>query len=190
MSDLDLRTAVAVPHEDILGGGKTHTLIALLHLVRNRDALDSEGLIDGFPDPGEGRVAVLPCLDLDAAGGRQVGGIRVRTLWGELAMRVGGPEACEIVREADQLRVNPGGNLLRKVPVQVPGLPGDVLDVALQGLTDTLLYDPEPPPFIGIEEPENFLGLAQGEPVPVAGLPLRLEPVPVYLIWTEQPEDG
>ena len=97
------------------GGGKTHTLIALLHMARNRKKLATAGLCDDYPDPGAARVAVLPCLDLDAAGGRQVGEIQVHTLWGELAMRVGGPEGYEIVREADQLRVVPGGNLLRKL---------------------------------------------------------------------------
>lgn len=104
------------------GGGKTHTLIALLHLVRHREALEVAGFAKGYPNPGEGRVAVLPCLDLDAAGGRQVGDIRVRTLWGELAMRVGGPDAYESLREADQLRVNPGGDILRKVLGDKPTL--------------------------------------------------------------------
>ena len=99
------------------GGGKTHTLIALLHLVRNRDALHGAKLIDGYPDPGPGgRVAVLPCLDLGAAGGRKLdGGVHLRTLWGELAWRLGGADAYEAVREADQLRVNPGGGALRKI---------------------------------------------------------------------------
>lgn len=97
------------------GGGKTHTLIALLHLFRNRAALDEETQAGGISDPGKVRVVVLPCLDLDAAGGRTVDGIQVRTMWGELAIRLGGPEAYEVVREADELRVNPGGDVLRKL---------------------------------------------------------------------------
>lgn len=97
------------------GGGKTHTLIALLHLARHREALRAAGWCDDYPDPGPTRVVVLPCLDLDAAGGRQVDGIHVRTLWGELAMRAGGPDAYAIVQAADELRVNPGGDLLRQV---------------------------------------------------------------------------
>lgn len=97
------------------GGGKTHTLIALLHLARHREALRAAGWCEDYPDPGPTRVVVLPCLDLDAAGGRQVDGIHVRTLWGELAMRAGGPDAYAIVQASDTLRVNPGGDLLRRV---------------------------------------------------------------------------
>ena len=99
------------------GGGKTHTLIALLHLCRHRAALDAAELLDGYPNPGSTRVAVLPCLDLSAPSGRVHAetGIRVRTLWGELAVRLGGAEAYEIVREADERRVNPGGDQLRQI---------------------------------------------------------------------------
>lgn len=104
------------------GGGKTHTLIALLHLCRHRRALDAAGLLTGFADPGTVRVAVLPCLDLDAASGRTVDGVTVRTLWGELAWRLGGREAYEIVREADQARINPGGDRIRELLAAKPTL--------------------------------------------------------------------
>lgn len=104
------------------GGGKTHTLIALLHLFRHRAALDAGRYVEGIADPGPVRVVVIPCLDLDAAGGREVDGIRVRTVWGELAIRLGGPAAYELVREADELRVNPGGEVLRRVLGEEPVL--------------------------------------------------------------------
>lgn len=104
------------------GGGKTHTLIALLHLCRHRKALDAAGLLEGFADPGTVRVAVLPCLDLDVATGRTVDGVALRTLWGELAWRLGGREAYEIVREADQARINPGGDRLRQLLASKPTL--------------------------------------------------------------------
>lgn len=97
------------------GGGKTHTLIALLHLFRHRDALRAAGELVGLPDPGPVTVAVIPCLDLDAAAGREVDGVRVRTLWGELAVRIGGRAAYEHVRAADEGRINPGGDALRRV---------------------------------------------------------------------------
>lgn len=98
------------------GGGKTHTLIALLHLVRHRKALQDAGLLEDMPDPGsKARVVVLPCLDLNAADGRQVDGLHLRTLWGELAYRAGGKAAYELVRKADEHRVNPGSEVIRKV---------------------------------------------------------------------------
>ncbi len=97
------------------GGGKTHTLIALLHLFRGRKTLDAEGLTGETPDPGPTRVGVLPCLDLDAADGRKAGGLHLRTLWGELAFRLGGAEAYEVVRAADEQRACPGGDRLRRL---------------------------------------------------------------------------
>lgn len=41
------------------GGGKTHTLIALYHLVTARDALTGLPDLQDLPDPGPVRVAVL-----------------------------------------------------------------------------------------------------------------------------------
>ena len=104
------------------GGGKTHTLIALLHLMRSRGVLNKTAMFDGWPDPGDVRVVVLPCLDLDAAGGREVDGVQLHTLWGELAWRLGGRESYEIVRQADERRVNPGGDNLRKLIGDKPTL--------------------------------------------------------------------
>lgn len=97
------------------GGGKTHTLIALLHLFRSRAALDAAKLTAGIPAVGAARVAVLPCFDLNAASGRTVDGLKIRTLWGELAYRVGGRQAYEVVRESDEARTNPGGEQLRRL---------------------------------------------------------------------------
>ena len=97
------------------GGGKTHTLIALRHLFRNRDDLDAEKLAKGIANPGKTRVATLPFLDFDAAAGRDVDGLHIQTVWGELAYRLDGFKGFELVREADAKRVNPGGDVLRKL---------------------------------------------------------------------------
>ncbi|MBI4700963.1 MAG: ATP-binding protein [Deltaproteobacteria bacterium] len=97
------------------GGGKTHTLIALLHLFRSRAALDEKRLAKGIADPGPTRVAVVPCLDLNAATGRSDKGLCLRTMWGEIAFRLGDPDAYQAVREDDELRVNPGGDKIRRI---------------------------------------------------------------------------
>ncbi|MDI7267385.1 MAG: DUF499 domain-containing protein [Myxococcota bacterium] len=102
------------------GGGKTHTLIGLLHLLRHRDRLDAEKLLPkakgtAFPNPGKTIVATLPGLDLDAASGRHVGNVHLKTLWGELAWRIGGAEAFNEVATADAAGVQPGGDKMRKL---------------------------------------------------------------------------
>ena len=96
------------------GGGKTHSLLALLHLMRGRDRVDAQ-FLEGLPDPGPGHVAVLACLDLDPIAPREVEGLKIRTLWGELAYRLGGRSLYEEVRSHDEEWAAPGGDVLRRV---------------------------------------------------------------------------
>ena len=97
------------------GGGKTHSLIALLHLFRQRHSVDRLLDVD-FPNPGAVDVVVLPCLDLSPAQGREAEpGVHVYTLWGELAYRLGGRAAYDRIRKSDEQRTNPGSTLLRDI---------------------------------------------------------------------------
>lgn len=95
------------------GGGKSHSLVALYHLARSRaEALAGSNLKD-LPDPGPVRVAVLPCADLNSAEGRRVPeGFKIRTLWGELAYRLGGADAYQAVRASDEALAAPGGQAI------------------------------------------------------------------------------
>ena len=95
------------------GGGKTHALLALYHLMRSRSEIDVD--LAGIPDPGPGRVVVLSGLDLDPIAPREVDGLTIRTLWGELAFRLGGQAAYEKVRAHDEEGRAPGGNVLRSL---------------------------------------------------------------------------
>jgi hypothetical protein len=105
------------------GGGKTHTLIALLHLLRGRAAVDALGVLPALPDPGPVRVAVLACNELNAAEGRTVAdGVRLHTLWGELAWRLGGEPAYRRVQAADEGRVKPGAEVLRALLSDAPSI--------------------------------------------------------------------
>jgi hypothetical protein len=99
------------------GGGKTHSLVALYHLAQHRGALAGMSDVANLPDPGPTRVAVLAGIELDPTSGRQTpnGGPLLRTLWGELAWQLGGRELYELVREQDQNRTAPGGEVLRRV---------------------------------------------------------------------------
>ncbi|MGH2655928.1 MAG: ATP-binding protein [Actinomycetota bacterium] len=94
------------------GGGKTHSLLALYHLLKARESIDPADLA-GIPDPGAGRVAVLSCLDLDPWAPREVDGLAIRTLWGELAFRLGGQPGYDKVRVHDEEGSPPGNDVLR-----------------------------------------------------------------------------
>jgi predicted AAA+ superfamily ATPase len=105
------------------GGGKTHAELALYHLLESAEkALAvphvAEFLRDnGFEDVPRAAVAALPCADLDA-GGREVGGLQIQTLWGELAHRLGDRALYDLVLESDQRRSAPGVAKLRKLLTQ------------------------------------------------------------------------
>ena len=98
------------------GGGKTHSLVAMLHLARNRKALGDLSDLRSIPDPGATRVAVLPCADLTPGAPRKIrGGPTLQTLWGELAYRLGGAEAYESIKAIDERMTAPGGAVLEKL---------------------------------------------------------------------------
>ncbi|MDR1857194.1 MAG: DUF499 domain-containing protein [Desulfovibrio sp.] len=110
------------------GGGKTHSLLALYHLMRSgigverlagmRDVLDAAG-VTGLPKV---RVAVIVGTALDPYKGRrppQLPGVTVNTLWGEIAaqfsIETGNPHLYEYVREADKKGVSPGSDVLKRL---------------------------------------------------------------------------
>lgn len=103
------------------GGGKTHSLLALYHLVASGANLG--GLPGVEPVLKEAGVASLPPVTravlvgtaLSPVSPRQVNGTEIRTLWGELAWQLGGPKTFASVSEADRQGIPPGADVLRSV---------------------------------------------------------------------------
>ncbi len=103
------------------GGGKTHSMLALYHLVSAPDRIVRQGLapqglgavsLDQLPRV---RVAVLACASLDPNKPRPHRGLAgqpVRTLWGDVAAQLGGSDGYALVREADERGIAPGGDTL------------------------------------------------------------------------------
>lgn len=100
------------------GGGKTHSMLALYHMVGGTPVEDLPGLDQlmsraGLTVPEKVNRAVLvgtsrgPQDVLSLEGGR-----KIRTTWGELAWQLGGAEAFEMVAENDERGIAPGSNLL------------------------------------------------------------------------------
>ena len=113
------------------GGGKTHSLIALYHLVRSADALmnfqtDSDSRVSeeiraimdeaGYEeDPASlGQVAVLDGTFLSQTDDKTIpgSGDPLNTLWGEMAYQLGGQEAYDIIGGAARQGTAPGGRQL------------------------------------------------------------------------------
>ncbi len=106
------------------GGGKSHTLAALLHAARSRPALEVIPEAAGLPDPGNVRVAVFDGQFFDAANGKPVPGqnFRARTMWGWIAWSLGGVAGYEMLRTQDETRVAPGGDEILALLTQGPNL--------------------------------------------------------------------
>ena len=100
------------------GGGKTHSMLALYHMVGGTAVEDLPGLDqlmsrNGLTVPAKVNRAVLvgtsrgPQDVISLEGGR-----KIRTTWGELAWQLGGAEAFEMLAENDERGIAPGSNLL------------------------------------------------------------------------------
>ena len=103
------------------GGGKTHTELAVYHLFAHPEASMHVAQVReivtaaGLDAPPPCRVAVLPGTNLSPTGRTTDDGLTIRTLWGEMAYRLGGPEAFALLAEEDARRVSPGEDRLRAV---------------------------------------------------------------------------
>ena len=106
------------------GGGKSHTLAALLHAARSRAALDALPEAAGLPRPERVRVAVVDGQLFDATAGRRAPqeGVAAQTLWGWIGWALGGRDGYHLVRRQDAARVAPGGDLLVELLRRGPSL--------------------------------------------------------------------
>jgi predicted AAA+ superfamily ATPase len=98
------------------GGGKTHSLIATVHVAREGNQLASflaDYRINKFPVRGDVRVAAFVGEESDPLGGNEhvIEGKRVRTYtpWGQIALFSGGVKGYELIRENDIQGVAPEG---------------------------------------------------------------------------------
>ncbi len=105
------------------GGGKTHALISLYHITKNRHALSEHSEFAQLPNPGTVSVATFIGDDFSATQGTQIpDGPQTLTPWGDLAWQLGGKDAYEVVRADDEQRVAPGNDVWRKIIGDRPAL--------------------------------------------------------------------
>ena len=100
------------------GGGKTHSMLALYHLFSGTPASDLTGVEPLMQAAGIGSTpaaqrAVLVGTALSPGRAEtKPDGTVVRTLWGEMAWQLGGPDGYSMVAEADKTGTSPGSALL------------------------------------------------------------------------------
>ena len=107
------------------GGGKTHSMLALYHLLRGGfDIAKTPNVAAVLQDAGlteapRVRVAAIVGTALDPSKARRpqtMPGVMVNTVWGEIAYQLadaaGDPSLYEYVRDADRRHVSPGSEAL------------------------------------------------------------------------------
>lgn len=107
------------------GGGKTHSMLALYHMMRSRSRVGQIANLApvleaaSVSEVPEVHVAVLVGTALNPANAKRpatMPGITVNTLWGEMAFQLaesaGKPELYDYVKEADKRGVSPGSEAL------------------------------------------------------------------------------
>src|SRR5207247_1725094 len=96
------------------GGGKTHSMLALYHLFSGVAPTDLAGIDPVLKEAG---TNTLPKVRRVVLVGNKISpgnptvkpdGTVVRTLWGELAWQLGGPEAYARVAADDEMATSPG----------------------------------------------------------------------------------
>jgi hypothetical protein len=108
--------------ETPFGGGKTHTMTALLHIARSPQTLSEHEVLQPILQrlnlnslPGDIHLAVLDGRGLDVRERSTEDGLTIRTLWGELAYQLGGRAGYEMLADADETRTSPGGDRLTQL---------------------------------------------------------------------------
>lgn len=123
MSGLDGEPVIQL--KTAFGGGKTHSMLALYHMMRSRSRVGQIANLApvleaaGVSEVPEVHVAVLVGTALNPANAKRpatMPGITVNTLWGEMAFQLaesaGKPELYDYVKEADKRGVSPGSEAL------------------------------------------------------------------------------
>ncbi len=107
------------------GGGKTHTLLAVYHLVKQSK---NTGKLAGIPTLlDEAGIMSLPHASIAVIDGTNLSpnqpterdGLKIRTVWGQIAYQLLGADGYEMVRDSDEVGASPGKevfvSLLKKV---------------------------------------------------------------------------
>jgi hypothetical protein len=110
------------------GGGKTHSMLALYHMMRGRVSIDKIPNVKpvleraGVSSLPKANVAVISGTALDPTKSKRptnMPGITINTLWGEIAAQlaesIDKPEIYDYVKEADKKGVSPGSETLKKL---------------------------------------------------------------------------
>ena len=105
------------------GGGKTHTMLAVYHLATCKDTSALDGIpsildASGIHKLPKAKIAVIDGINISPSHQSEITGIKVKTLWGNLAVQLMGQQGYDLVAASDKDGTSPGkevlANLLRQ----------------------------------------------------------------------------
>jgi hypothetical protein len=92
------------------GGGKTHTLLTLFHLLKKPNEVGKLPAIKALLDAAA--IKNIPTASMACLVGTALNAATDRTFWGEMAYQLGGERLYKLVAKNDQTRTAPGSTLL------------------------------------------------------------------------------
>ena len=109
-------TEPVIQLQTAFGGGKTHTLLALYHLLKKPDEVGKMPQIKELVSAAG--LKQIPPASVACLVGTALNPSSDRTFWGEMAFQLGGEKLYRLVAKSDELKLSPGTNILGKLLVE------------------------------------------------------------------------
>ena len=100
------KTEPVIQLQTAFGGGKTHTLLTLYHLLKNPSGVGKLPQIQNLV--AAAGLKQIPTASMACLVGTAMNPTSNRTLWGEMAYQLGGDKLYKRIAKNDELRVAPG----------------------------------------------------------------------------------
>ena len=107
------KTEAVIQLQTAFGGGKTHTLLALYHLLTSPNPVSKLPEIQALV--AAAALKQVPTARVVCLVGTALNATADRTFWGEMAWQLGGERLYAKMAKCDQQKVSPGTNLLGEV---------------------------------------------------------------------------
>ncbi len=104
------KTDPVIQLQTAFGGGKTHTLLALYHLIRKPNEVSKLPQIKNLVSAAG--LKQIPVASAACLVGTALNPLSNRTFWGEMAFQLGGEKLYQKVAQSDQQRIAPGTDIL------------------------------------------------------------------------------
>jgi hypothetical protein len=104
------KTDPVIQLQTAFGGGKTHTLLALYHLLKNPNEVSKLPTIKKLVSAAG--LKQIPAVSVACLVGTALNPAASRTFWGEMAYQLGGEKLYRKVAKNDEERITPGTDIL------------------------------------------------------------------------------